>query len=74
MNDNYCPDAMNSDDEEIVELKDCGASLYEAEYCVKTTGVEGGRDTNINSTKRVYFAFLYTFAKTLTASEIQIYK
>lgn len=42
VNDNYCPDTMNSDDEDIVELKDCGSSLYEAQYCIKTTGVEGG--------------------------------
>jgi hypothetical protein len=33
---------MSSDDEGIVELKDCDAALYEGQYCIKTTGVTGG--------------------------------
>jgi len=41
VNDNFCPDVMSADDEEIVPFVDC-QKLYEAQYCVKTTGVTGG--------------------------------
>jgi len=41
VNDNYCPAEMSHHDEGIVQYVNC-AGIYEAQYCVKTTGVNGG--------------------------------
>jgi len=41
VNDNYCPAEMTHHDEGIVPYVSC-AGIYEAQYCVKTTGVNGG--------------------------------
>jgi len=41
VNDNYCPAEMSHHDEGIVPYVSC-SGIYEAQYCVKTTGVNGG--------------------------------
>ncbi len=41
MNDNFCPELMQSGDEEVVPYVPC-SKIYDAGYCVKTIGVNGG--------------------------------
>ena len=41
VNDNFCPENMNSGDEEVVPYVPC-TKVHDARFCIKTVGVNGG--------------------------------
>jgi len=48
VNDNFCPELMNSGDEDVVPYVSCH-NVHDAGYCVKTIGVNGGEVTLVRA-------------------------